>query len=195
MKRTRKKTGPKGLFRANMVERAYELCLLGLRNQDLAIAFGVDVDRIDYWIRTRPEFAKAVRGGRVEADAKVAKALYERATGYSCPDTVILTNRVTEYDEDGKPLRTYTEPLIVPTIKHYPPDGYSAQKWLAIRQRDYWAEVHKTEHTHNINASIDVHHLMEQISDTGHFTDEELKLAAKLGLQKAKQTALVQNNN
>ncbi len=195
MLKRRKKPGPKGLFKQSMVERAFELCLLGLRNNDLATAFGVHPDTIELWLRNHPEFAKAVRAGRVEADAKVAKALYERATGYSCPDTVVLTNRVTEYDENGKPLRSYTEPLIVPVVKHYPPDGYSAQKWLAIRQREYWTEVQKSEHTLHHKGSIDMNHVMEQISNTSQFTDDELKLAAKLGLQRARQTALLQENN
>lgn len=188
LKRGKKKTGPKPIYNESVPDRAFELCLLGLRNKDLATAFGVDVQTIDSWISQKPRFAERVRAGRQEADAKVAKAWYHRAIGYSHEDTVILTNRITEYDDNGKPIRSYNEPLIVPTIKHYPPDGYSAQKWLSIRQRDRWAEIQKTEHHHKIEGHLDHTHLLEQITDTSQFSDEELKLAAKLGLSKARKT-------
>lgn len=185
--------GRKGYFKDDMVERAYELCLLGLRNTDLAMAFGVGVGTIDYWMQHKPLFANAVRRGRLEADGKVAKAMYQKAIGYSHRDHVILTNRVTEYNEDGKPVKSYNEPLIVPIIKHLPPDAYACNKWLAARQREYWAEVQKVDHTHTFQGKVDVNHIMDQISDKKEFTDEELKVIAKMGLKQIQQTLPAKN--
>ena len=173
--------GRKGHYTDEMPKRVFNLCLLGLTDKQIADAIGIKPNVYYYWKQHRPQFAKAIYEGRLEADAKVAKALYQKAIGYSHRDTVILTNRVTEYDEKGKAVRSYNEPLIVPIVKHYPPDAYAANKWLSIRQREYWADVTKSEHTHTFNAKIDITHIMETISDTNNYTDQELELAAKLG--------------
>jgi len=176
--------GRKGSYTKDIPDRAYKLCLLGLKDADLAVAFGVGVSTVNYWKQHKPAFAKALKEGRMEADANVAKALYNRAIGYSHPDTVILTNRVDVYDEDGKKIETRTEPLVVDTVKHYPPSEYAAHKWLTLRQREWWAETQEHRHTHH--GQIDFNHITEQISDSERFTDAELKLALKLGLNKAR---------
>ena len=185
--------GRKTAYQPDMPGRAYKLCLLGLKDKDLATAFGVNIHSIYNWQKTYPAFADAIKKGRQEADANVAKAMYQKAIGYSHPETKVLTNKITEYDEEGKPIRSYTEPLMVDVIKHHAPDAYAGHKWLALRQREFWAEVQKTEHTHKFEGQIDINHLMEQIGDTSQFTDEELRLATKLGLDKAKKE-LVNNN-
>ena len=174
------------VYKPSIAERAFELCLLGLRNTDLAIAFGVKAKTIENWLKTKPRFAEKVKAGRLEADAKVAKSMYQRAIGYSHPDSVILTNRVDHYDDSGKKTHTTTEPLIVNVIKHYPPDAYAANKWLSIRQRELWADVQRTEHTHTFQGSLDVNHMLKELSDTSKITDAELKMALALGIDKAK---------
>ena len=40
--------------------RAYELCLLGLKDAELAVAFGVSIYTIDKWKQTHPEFREAI---------------------------------------------------------------------------------------------------------------------------------------
>ena len=185
--------GRKGFYREDMPERAFRMCLLGLSNKDLATAFGVGTGTIDYWMQQKPLFANAVRKGRLEADSKVAHAMYQRAVGYNHRDQVILTNRITEYDENGKPIRSYNEPLIVPIIKHLPPSEYACHKWLSIRQREYWADVQKVDHTHTFKGQMDVNHIMDQVSDQNEFTDDELKVIAKMGLKQVKQSLPAKN--
>ena len=48
---------------------------------ELAGFFDVAPRTIDNWIASHPAFAEAVREGRVVADARVARCLYERAVG------------------------------------------------------------------------------------------------------------------
>ena len=86
------------------------LLLLGATNAELAEAFGVSEFAIELWYRTKPEFAKALRAGKIEADAEVAARLYERAKGY---------------DRKGK---------------HYPPDTAAASLWLRNRRPRDWRE-------------------------------------------------------
>ena len=63
-------------------ELAHNYCLLGATNPELAGFFDVAPRTIDNWIASHPAFAEAVREGRVVADARVARCLYERAVGY-----------------------------------------------------------------------------------------------------------------
>lgn len=174
---------PKSLTK-KMLEKTYELCLLGCTDKILAKFFDVAGCTIDYWKQQYPAFAEALSRGRMEADARVALALYQRAIGYSHPDTVILTQRVDIYDEDGNKIETRTEPLIVPTIKHYPPDTYAAHKWLTIRQRELWSETHKLE----INGQLDVYHLTSDTTDYSTLTEQEIELAIKIGMRKVLET-------
>ena len=71
-------------YRREFCELAHNYCLLGATNPELAGFFDVSPRTIDNWIASHPAFAAAVREGRVVADARVARCLYERAVGYSC---------------------------------------------------------------------------------------------------------------
>lgn len=124
-------------YRVEFCERAHNLCLLGHGNRDLAAAFGVSEPTIDNWLAKHYEFRLAVEEGRDPADAKVARALYQRATGYSHPDTHIATWR-------GVVIKTET-------VKHYPPDTAAAAQWLAVRRRGKeplaWQQRQETHHS------------------------------------------------
>src|SRR5215207_3323301 len=69
-------------YRREFCELAHNYCLLGATNAELAAFFEVAPRTIDNWIASHPAFAEAVRKGRVVADARVARCLYERAVGY-----------------------------------------------------------------------------------------------------------------
>jgi len=190
IKRKPGKPGRKGYFKDEMSELAYKLCaILGAKDRQLAAFFGVEPITIELWKRNKPEFKEAVDKGKLIADANVAKAYYQRAIGYSHPDTVILTNRVTEYGEDGKPIRSYNEPLIVPTVKHYPPDSFACLKWLTARQRETWADIAEVHHKHS--GQIEFKKIEEiPIED---FTEQEQELLFNIGLKQIKDGSVGRN--
>lgn len=161
--------GRKGHWRPEMKEQTFRLCLLGLTNAELAEFFGVSSGTIDYWLQHNKDFQEAVSSGRKEADSKVARALYQRAIGYNAPDTYI-----TVIDK---------QIVMEPITKHYPPDPFACIKWLAIRQKDKWADVQKTELSYS--GTLKIEHISSEISDPEKFSTEELKLALKLGLKQA----------
>lgn len=148
-------------------QQAYELALLGATNAMMATVFECNVQTIDYWMRTKPEFKEAVHRGRMMTDAKVAKALVQCATGYEYYEEHIITVK--------------GESKVVTIKKRVPPNPWAAFKWLSTRQRELWADVHKTETT-NTNVNI------LQVDLKGLST-EELKIIEKLGLQQALQEA------
>lgn len=184
--RQRTRTGPKGLWKEDMPDRAYKLALLGLNDKQIATALEIAPATLEYWKDKFPSFRDALENGKFVADAEVAKALYQRATGYQHQDTVILSNRVTYYDDNGKPTKTVNEPLIIPYTKKYPPDTIAAKLWLSARQGNIWQEVQKHEHS----GGIDHQHYHEL--DLKDLSDEDLKFLDKIG---AKHMIKDSNNN
>jgi hypothetical protein len=143
-------------------ERAFELCLLGLRDADLATAFGVSIYTIDKWKQTHPEFKDALRRGKEHADSKVAEALYHKAVGFSHK---ALDIRIV----DGEVVK-------IPYTKIYPPDTTACIFWLKNRQRQHWTDTKQNVHT----GTVGVEHTMRKQLDLSDFSKEELALAEKL---------------
>jgi transcriptional regulator with XRE-family HTH domain len=144
--------------------RAYKLCLLGLTNEELAVAFGVSLKRVDAWEKNRSKFKRALRLGRQEADAEIAKAMYQRAKGYSHPDVHVAIYK--------------GEVIVTDIVKYYPPDTAAAQFWLKNRQKDKWADISRVDITNTVN----INDSKNKLND---FSDEELDLLEKMGLQGA----------
>jgi hypothetical protein len=111
-------------------ERATRMCLLGLTNEEMAIAFECDIITWEGWLRERPELSRAIRAGREGADETVARALYLKACGYEHPEDDIRT--VNLGGNAG------SEIVITPTVRRYAPDTHAAQMWLHNRQRGRW---------------------------------------------------------
>lgn len=114
------------LFKKEYCQLATNYCLLGATDPQLAVYFDVAESTIHNWKNDHPEFLEAIKAGKEDADANVAKSLYQRALGYSHKDTDI---RVL----DGKIAKT-------PITKHYPPDTKAAVFWLNNRQKKLWRE-------------------------------------------------------
>lgn len=124
--------GRPSLYREEYAEQARKLCLLlGATNEELARFFGVSTVTIASWMNEHAPFLNAIKAGKESADANVASRLYERAMGYSHPDTDI---RVI----DGEIIQTEL-------TKHYPPDTAAAFIWLKNRQPERWRDKVEVE--------------------------------------------------
>ena len=114
------------LYRADNAEIARNACLLGATNELLAERFEVARSTIDNWIATIPDFAEAVRQGREKADARVAAALFSRATGLQHQATKVFFH-------EG-------EPIPVDYTVTVPPDVRACIFWLRNRRPQNWRE-------------------------------------------------------
>ena len=102
----------------------------GFTDAEIGKAIGVATRTIGNWKEKHPEFFKQLKGWKDEADEKVERALYERATGFTCKEDKVFCSK------DG-------EVTVVPTEKHYAPDPVSCIFWLKNRQPDKWREKHE----------------------------------------------------
>ena len=118
--------GRPSLYKPEFAEQAFELCLAGATNRDLADTLEVGHSTIDNWLRKHPEFAQSVKRGRALADGRVAHGLYSRAVGYSYE-----TTRVVLYKG---------EPVVLPHTVHKPPDVRAGTFWLRNRRPEQWGD-------------------------------------------------------
>lgn len=121
-----KKTGRPSEYEKLNLDQVQILARKGFTDKELAEFFGVGVSTIYWWKNEHPAFLEALKLGKDEADRKVERSLFERATGYSHPDTHFSAH-------DGVVIQT-------PTIKQYPPNATSAIFWLKNRKPAEWRE-------------------------------------------------------
>lgn len=114
-------------YKAEYVDQAYKLCLLGATDKELADFFDVDEATINRWKESHPEFCESLKRGKTIADATVAQKLYHRATGYEHPEIITATFQ-------GQITDTMT------VTKHYAPDPTAAIFWLKNRQSNKWRD-------------------------------------------------------
>ena len=102
------------------------LASYGLTDSQMAAAFSVSEVTWNAWKKKNEKFLKSLKKGKEAADEMVLRSLYHRACGFSHPEDKI-------FNDNGKPL-------IVSTIKRYPPAPTSMIFWLKNRQPEKWRD-------------------------------------------------------
>lgn len=120
-------------FKEEYIKQAYKLALLGATDVEMSDFFNTSEVTFNKWKKDYPEFLKSLKRGKLDADARVTKRLFERAMGYEHDDLYI-----TQYQ--GK--------IVQETIrKYFPPDTTACIFWLKNRQPDKWREKQEIDHT------------------------------------------------
>jgi DNA-binding XRE family transcriptional regulator len=125
------KTGRPTKYTKKILEDVVKYARIGLTDDQMAAIVGVTRSTFYKWKNDFPEFSDALIENKKIVDAKVVRALFERATGYEHEDTHI-SNYQGEITETK-------------TIKHYPPDPTSMIFWLKNRDKDNWREKPNTD--------------------------------------------------
>ncbi len=114
-------------YKPEYCDLAHNYCLLGATDKELGVFFEVTETTINNWKNDFPEFFESIKSGKEDADALVAKSLFQRAIGYSHKETKIATfeGKITDSKEYDK---------------HYPPEVKAGQFWLKNRQPKKWRE-------------------------------------------------------
>lgn len=130
--------------------QAEKLCKLGAKDDELADFFGVSIRTINQWKTEHEAFSQSLKNGKEEADARVEKSLYHRATGYTFDSEKI-------FNHQGEILR-------VPIREHVPPDTTAMIFWLKNRRPADWRDKHEVEHSGRIEASSMTDEQLEQVA-------------------------------
>lgn len=109
------------LYKKEYDEQVYKLCLLGATDKEIAAFFDIEESTLNNWKEMYSKFMESIKSGKEDADANVANRLYQRAMGYKHTEDVIM-----QYQG---------QPVVVPTMKYYPPDTTAAIYWLKNRRR------------------------------------------------------------
>lgn len=115
-------------------DHVFRLCLLGMNDVEISSFFGISEQTLNTWKKKHPSFLESLRNGKEDADAKVAAALYKRATGYKVMKTKFATHEGAITDE-----KEYEEEVVA--------DVGAAKLWLKNRQPDKWREKIEVEQT------------------------------------------------
>lgn len=101
-------------------------CKQGATDQELADYFGVDVRTLYRWKNRYPDFCQALKAGKMPADDRVERSLFERAIGY---------------ERDEVDIRVVGGEIVQTTVrKFYPPDTTAAIFWLKNRKPAEWRD-------------------------------------------------------
>ena len=150
----------------------YNLALIGLTDIQIRTAMSIHAFVWNKWKDTYHLYT-VLDKARLEATGKVISAVYQAAVGFSHEETSVLANRIKQFDSFGKLESEHTEPLIVKTVKHYPPDMKAALKWLSVRYPDIWGDKQTLE----LKGELTVKNL-----DLSDYSDAELKMLEKAGI-------------
>lgn len=128
----KKKRGAKSKYKPELCEIVKERAAEGATNKDLAKACGVNSPVTIYnWAKANPEFLNAIKEGKFAADDAVEVSLFQRATGFSHPETKFFCHEGCIITEE--------------TTKHYPPDTAAAKFWLTNRRPEEWRDKQDIE--------------------------------------------------
>lgn len=125
------KQGRPSKFKPEFAGQAKKLCELGATDADLADFFEVTDRTIYRWQTQHQEFCQALKAGKSEADDRVERSLYHRATGYSFDAVKIFM-----------PAGA-ANPVYAPYREQLPPDTTAAIFWLKNRRKDEWRDRHE----------------------------------------------------
>lgn len=128
---SQERTGRPPKYKSEFAAQAQKLCLLGATDKDLAEFFEVTDRTINRWRIQHKDFCRSLKLAKDEADARVERSLYHKATGYTFD-----SEKVFQYE--GQVVRAKTQ-------EHVPPDTTAMIFWLKNRQPQLWRD--RIEHT------------------------------------------------
>ena len=136
------KGGRPTVFTKEVKVKSEKLSRRGFTDKEISEIIDVSERTINRWKLKHPEFRQSLNLWKEKADENVERSLYERACGYSHPDTKAQWVEITEII-DGKLVKG-GKWVYADMIKHYPPDPTSMIFWLKNRKSQDWKD--KVDH-------------------------------------------------
>lgn len=136
-------------------EQAYNYCLLGAMDEDLARFFTISVTTLNNWKKKYHSFREAIRVGKEFADMKVAGSLYKRAIGYTYQEIISQAAKIPAKkagmeetaSEESQPDSNNSLRTVKIITREVAPDTRAQIFWLKNRQPKHWREKQEIDHT------------------------------------------------
>ena len=122
-------------YKEEYAEQAYNYCLLGAIDVQLASFFSVDISTIHQWKHDHPDFSDAIKKGKEIADLQVTESLKKRASGMKLKKQVVKDGGIVEIEDE------------------IAPDTAAAIFWLKNRQPKIWRDNQKIEHSGKVEVT------------------------------------------
>lgn len=129
-------------FTDEMTVQARFLAEKGCTDAEIASFFKVTEQTVNNWKISHPEFFESLKLGKEVADQKVERSLFERATGFSHPDT-----HISNFQGDI---------TVTPLVKHYAPDTTACIFWLKNRKPAEWRDKVEVQQSGEINLVVTI---------------------------------------
>jgi hypothetical protein len=113
----------------------FDLRLTGCSIAQICAALNINATTFEEWKQKHPGFMAAWSAGGEEADAAVARSVFERATGYD-----FVEEKLFFHAREGEVVRATV-------VNHTPPDMTAAQYWLNNRRPAHWKNKSSSEIT------------------------------------------------
>jgi hypothetical protein len=125
-------------YKPEFAAQAEKLCVLGATDSEIADFFGVSVRTIQRWKLQHEEFCHSIKIGKVTADDRVERSLYEKATGFVYEEEQAFKVRDAGGSERLETIRVE---------RMAPPDTTAMIFWLKNRRKDEWRDRITNEHS------------------------------------------------
>lgn len=136
-------------YREEFPALAFNYCLLGATDSDLANFFDVQESTINNWKKDHPDFLESIKKGKERADAVIAASLYNRAKGAVINQQQAFKVKEITYNEDGKKCEIESIEIIN-LQQEQAPDTTAAIFWLKNRKPERWRDKAETIHSGEI---------------------------------------------
>lgn len=146
LKRHSPRHGRKSFYLAAYADLAKSLALKGRTDAQMAAALSISESTFKNWRRRFPEFREAVRFGREVANARVERALFDRAVGIE----MATIRQTLEPDKNGH-LQVVQE-----IRESIPADPGAAKMWLHNCAGWKFGETAATATAHAVAGSVSV---------------------------------------
>ena len=133
VKKAAQKIGRPSKFGTVDPAQVEKLAKAGWTDRQMADFFNVVEQTWNNWKKQNEAFLESLKDWKAEADHKVERGLYERATGYEHPEV-----HISNFQGDV---------TITDIVKHYPPDTTACIFWLKNRQPQDWRDRTERELT------------------------------------------------
>ena len=134
------KRGRPTKFTPAMLKQARFLAARGATDAELADLFEVSESTLNLWKIKHGDFSESLKEGKSIADGKVQDALFQRAIGFSHPDTHVSHHQGAV--------------TLTPIVKHYPPDTTAAIFWLKNRRPAEWRDKIDVNANHSAEITV-----------------------------------------